>query len=97
MIRIVRLSFKHEHVNDFKQLFEERKLRIKNFEGCSLLELWQDHHIPSVFYTYSIWQDEDHLEDYRLSAFFEDTWFTVKQWFLEKPMAFSADKLMEVC
>ena len=42
MIRIVRLHFKNENIEEFKNLFEERKEKIRNFPGCSYLELWQD-------------------------------------------------------
>ncbi|GBL34616.1 hypothetical protein EMGBS15_02110 [Filimonas sp.] len=96
MIRIVKLSFKQEYIEDFKQLFESRKERIRSFEGCTYLELWQDHDDPSIFFTYSLWNDEIHLENYRISTLFQDTWTTVKQWFSDKPIAFSADKLMVV-
>lgn len=92
MIRVVRLSFKPEHIDDFLNLFEERKERIRNFEGCTYLELWQDHSNQGVFYTYSHWNHEDHLESYRVSALFKDTWSIVKQWFNQKPEAFSANK-----
>jgi hypothetical protein len=96
MIRVVKLSFKPTHSNDFNELFEERKERIKSFEGCTYLELWQDHNELGVFYTYSIWDDERHLEEYRMSALFQETWAIIKPWFSQKPMAFSADKRMIV-
>lgn len=93
MIRIVKMTFKEEHVDDFKVLFEERKERIRHFEGCTYLELWNDKKQPNIFYTYSIWKDESNLEHYRVSDLFQDTWSTVKMWFSEKPEAFSAHKL----
>jgi hypothetical protein len=96
MIRIVRLSFETEHIENFKSLFEERKLKIRQFEGCSSLDLWQDKSQPGVFYTYSIWQQEHDLEAYRQSALFQDTWSQVKRWFKEPPQAFSADKLLSI-
>jgi hypothetical protein len=54
MIRVVKLSFKPAHSNDFNELFEDRKEQIKSFQGCTYLELWQDHNELGVFYTYSI-------------------------------------------
>ncbi len=96
MIRVVKLSFKPEHINDFKLFFEGRKERIKSFRGCTYLELWQDHNDSGIFYTYSIWNDQKHLEEYRISELFQDTWAIVKPWFSQKPMAFSADKMMVV-
>ncbi len=94
MIRIVKLSFKEEYIENFLFLFEERKQRIRNFEGCNYLELWQDKSEKGVFYTYSIWQDASDLENYRISDLFQDTWTHVKQWFNHPPKAFSADKIM---
>ena len=96
MIRIVKMTFKEEHVADFNALFEARKDRIRHFPGCTYLELWKDQKDPTVYYTYSIWQDESNLEEYRVSDLFQDTWSTVKQWFREKPHAFSASKLMSI-
>lgn len=96
MIRIVKLSFETEHIEKFKLLFEERKLLIRNFNGCTHLELWQDKKEAGTFYTYSIWQEEANLEDYRVSALFQDTWTQVKQWFSAPPQAFSADKIMTI-
>jgi quinol monooxygenase YgiN len=96
MIRVVKLSFKPAHSNDFNELFEERKERIKSFQGCTYLELWQDHNEEGVFYTYSIWDDEQKLEAYRMSTFFQETWSIIKPWFSQKPMAFSANKRMIV-
>lgn len=94
MIRIVKMTFKEEHVEDFQKLFEERKERIRHFEGCSYLELWNDKQDRTIFYTYSIWEDASNLEQYRISDLFQDTWSTVKKWFHKKPEAFSADQLI---
>ncbi len=96
MIRIVRMHFKQEHTEDFKQLFESRKMLIRNFEGCSHLELWQDEVDSSIFYTYSIWNHASDLESYRNSALFQDTWRTVKRWFHDSPKAFSANQLIQL-
>ena len=96
MIRIVRLTFKPEHIEAFSNLFNERKERIRGFEGCSLLELWQDKENPGIFYTYSLWDDHSNLDDYRLSAFFRETWSTVKTWFAAEPIAFSAYKIQQL-
>lgn len=96
MIRIVKLSFKEEYIENFLLLFEERKQRIRNFEGCNYLELWQDKSEKGVFYTYSIWQEPSDLENYRISDLFQDTWTQVKQWFSHPPQAFSADKIRSI-
>lgn len=93
MIRIVKMSFRYEHINDFKALFEARRERIRHFAGCTYLELWQDKENPGIFYTYSLWNEAADLEAYRVSDLFQETWSTVKQWFNDTPEAFSADQL----
>jgi hypothetical protein len=49
-----------------------------------------------VFYTYSHWQEPQHLDDYRLSEFFKDTWTTIKPWFNGPAQAFSAQTLQQL-
>ena len=94
MIRIVKLSFKTNHVNDFKTFFELRKSLIRHVDGCTHLALWQDHDDASVFYTYSLWQAPEFLALYRQSDLFKETWAQVKLWFDKPPMAFSADQIL---
>ena len=89
IIRIVKMVFRDDEVEAFKQLFEERKNLIRNFEGCAHLELWQDKTHPSTFFTYSWWDSEEHLNNYRTSHFFDDTWSLTKQKFAAKPEAWS--------
>jgi heme-degrading monooxygenase HmoA len=91
--RIVRMSFREEEVEAFKQLFEERKELIRNFEGCTHLQLWQDKHHPTVFFTYSLWDSEEHLNQYRASHFFDDTWALTKQKFAAKPEAWTVEPI----
>ena len=93
IIRIVKMVFKNEEIESFKQLFNERKHLIRNFEGCTHLELWQDKDLPNTFFTYSWWDTEEHLNNYRNSHFFDDTWTLTKQKFSAKPEAWSVGQL----
>ncbi|MGZ3897455.1 MAG: putative quinol monooxygenase [Flavisolibacter sp.] len=93
IIRIVKMVFREEEVKSFQQLFSERKSLIRDFEGCTHLELWQDTRHPQTFFTYSWWDSEAHLNAYRDSDFFEDTWKLTKQKFAAKPEAWSVQSL----
>jgi heme-degrading monooxygenase HmoA len=93
IIRIVKMIFRKEEIENFKQLFEERKSLIRNFEGCTHLELWQDKANPQLFFTYSWWDTEEHLNAYRASHFFDDTWSLTKQKFIAKPEAWTVEAL----
>jgi len=89
IIRIVKMTFAPEKVNDFLKLFTENKSRIAGFEGCTHLELWNDKENPNVFFTYSHWQDESFLEKYRNSELFNTVWGKTKILFSDKPQAWT--------
>lgn len=92
MIRIVKMRFRTECVEDFKALFEARKEMIRAQEGCTHLQLLRDINDPDVFFTYSFWQAPEYLEQYRNSDFFADTWAKTKALFAEKAAAWSVDQ-----
>ncbi|MGM0635953.1 MAG: putative quinol monooxygenase [Bacteroidota bacterium] len=95
-VRIVKMSFETKEVENFKLLFEEHRKLIRNFEGCQLLELYQDKSNKNVFFTYSYWKSEADLEKYRHSDLFESVWSATKKMFNDKPQAWSVDKLIEM-
>jgi heme-degrading monooxygenase HmoA len=96
IIRIVKMTFRPEEISAFQSLFEERKSMIRDFEGCTHLELWQDKERPEVFFTYSWWDSEEHLENYRRSGFFADTWKLTKEKFAGKAEAWSVEQLHQL-
>ena len=89
--RIVKLTFKEEHISTFSTLFDQVKNNIRAFEGCSHLELWQDVNNPCIFFTYSFWESPSHLETYRHSDLFKTTWKETKVLFNDKPEAWSIE------
>jgi len=96
IVRIVQMIFRDEEVDNFLALFEERKQLIRTFNGCNHLELWQDEHKKNIFFTYSIWDSEAHLDHYRFSDLFKDTWSKTKALFADKPNAWSVSQKMIV-
>lgn len=92
IVRIVQMTFAKEQVPAFVSMFEERKERIRHFDGCRHLELWQDAHNECVFFTYSIWESEQFLNHYRFSEFFKDTWARTKAMFSASPQAWSVNQ-----
>jgi len=91
--RIVKMTFREEEINAFQTFFEERRHLIRSFEGCTHLELWQDKDKPAVFFTYSRWHSVSHLNAYRASAFFADTWTQTKEKFAAKPEAWTVEPI----
>jgi quinol monooxygenase YgiN len=94
IVRIVQMSFQKDKVQEFLALFEERKTLIRNFEGCHHLELWQSAEQDNIFFTYSLWDSEQHLDRYRFSELFKDTWARTKALFEAKPQAWSVVQKM---
>jgi quinol monooxygenase YgiN len=90
--RIVKMSFMPEKVSEFKMLFEQYKLQIAAAEGCFSLRLLQAKE-RNVFFTFSEWQEEKYLEQYRQSALFAEVWSTTKTFFNAKPEAWTSDIL----
>ncbi len=89
IVRIVQMTFRENEIDTFTALFEERRHIIRNFDGCTHLELWQDNTNPSVFFTYSKWESQAALDHYRFSEFFKDTWGRTKALFATQPHAWS--------
>lgn len=91
MIRIVKMTFREEEIENFKSVFASRRDQIASFPGCQGVQLLQDQNDPRVFFTYSTWQGPDELEKYRQSDLFRDTWKATKKLFAEKPAAWSVE------
>jgi len=89
IIRIVKMSFIPEQVDNFVALFNKNKEHIRNFDGCHHLQLLRDIQEPNQFFTYSHWETETHLNNYRNSALFKDIWANTKVKFNQKPEAWS--------
>jgi heme-degrading monooxygenase HmoA len=88
------MKFHLEKVDIFLENFNIHKEKIRNSDGCRLLELYRSKNDASEFFTYSYWESEDHLEAYRNSALFKKVWAETKILFSDKPMAWSVDKMM---
>jgi heme-degrading monooxygenase HmoA len=58
--------------------------------------LYQDKNNPSIFFTYSFWETEQDLENYRQSALFDDVWTFTKKLFNDKPEAWSVNKVISL-
>jgi heme-degrading monooxygenase HmoA len=96
IIRIVRMHFTEEGVEEFLQIFNENKNAIRNFPGCTHLELLKETGIDNTYTTLSHWNDPQDLENYRRSELFSKVWGRVKTLFAERSQAFSLEKFIDV-
>jgi len=89
--RIVKLTFKEEHISKFKDIWNQSRAKIAGFEGCHFVEMLQSKHSDNICFTYSIWDSEDALNYYRHSELFKNTWAKTKVLFDDKPEAWSTE------
>lgn len=89
--RIVKLTFQEDKIEDFKQIFLDSKEKIVNMEGCHSVDLLQHKNQPNIFFTYSFWNSEADLNNYRHSELFGKTWKKTKALFSDKPEAWSTE------
>jgi len=95
-VRIVKMSFAKENIEQFQARFETVKQQIRNYEGCQFLELYRDKHNTNIFFTYSYWNTEEDLNNYRHSDLFKGVWSQTKPLFNAKPEAWSVDKIVSL-
>lgn len=89
IIRLVKMEFKSNEIEQFCTIFEDIKPMIEKMEGCLQVNLHQDALHPEIFFTISHWENETDLNHYRDSEFFIDTWKKVKLLFVKKAEAWS--------
>lgn len=89
LIRIVKMEFKKEEIGSFKRLFSSNKEKIRAQPGCHGLKLLEEQNGSGTFFTYSLWESEDHLNNYRNSDLFREVWKNTKAMFADRAKAWS--------
>lgn len=89
LTRIVKLTFETDKLPEFLAHFETIKWKVAKFPGCLGMRMHQDVSRPEIVFTYSLWDNEEALENYRTSAIFQELWPKIKPWFAERPEAWS--------
>jgi heme oxygenase (mycobilin-producing) len=96
LVRIVRMHFTEKGVAEFLEIFDAHKSAIRNFQGCSHLQLLKDATDPNCYTTLSHWDNPESLESYRNSELFGNVWSRVKPLFSKRTEAFSLEKFIEL-
>lgn len=87
--RIVKMEFRADKTEEFKLIFKNSCSKIKARKGCRHVELLQDVKNPCLFFTFSIWDDEEDLNAYRDSELFAGVWAATKALFSARPEAWT--------
>lgn len=91
--RIVKMTFKENLIEQFLEVFEQSKIAIRQFQGCQHLELHRGKDHPTIFFTYSHWESEEALQQYRNSTLFKQTWAKTKVLFDAKAEAWTLEMI----
>jgi quinol monooxygenase YgiN len=94
--RIVKMNFRPEEVENFLTIFHQSKDKIRHMPGCQHLELWNSQSEATIYYTYSIWNSEDDLNNYRDSELFQSVWPATKALFASKAEASTLNVLVKL-
>ena len=95
IVRIVKLSLNPGRRSDFISEFDKVKDQIISFDGCRSTELLIDSPATGIVFTYSLWDSPQHLESYRQSDFFKNTWARVKPMFAAKAEAWTLNRHLQ--
>lgn len=76
----------------FIDLFEKYKAHIAGSKGCCGVKMLRSE---EHFLTYSRWESEAHLNDYRKSAVFGEVWPQTKALFSGQPKAWTCEELSD--
>lgn len=87
------MTFLPDKVDEFMEIFNQSKEKIRGFKGCKHLELLKDSGSASVLFTLSLWDTEEHLNAYRSSELFNTVWVKTTMLFSAKAEAWSLDKI----
>ena len=87
--RIVKLEFQEDKIAEFLAFFDTIKNVVNEFPGCYGMKLYQDIDNPCIIMTYSHWESQKNLNNYRDSEEFGTIWPKIKPWFNNKPEAWS--------
>lgn len=89
IVRVVRLTFTKETINDFNDLYKKHEHDIASQPGCMKVDLVEDTSNPYVRATISKWRDLNSLNSYRDSKLFGVVWPATKALFSAKPQVWT--------
>ena len=89
--RIVKLEFREDKIDEFLSFFDTIKNVVNEFPGCHGMILYHDVNDPTTVMTYSRWDSQESLNQYRNSTEFGKIWPKIKPWFHKKPQAWTLD------
>lgn len=91
--RIVKLTIDPEKINYFFDEIIPYQAKIRQQPGCTYLEFFKDINHNGIIFTYSNWEKEEDLNNYRQTELFDTAWSMAKKLFVGKPEAWSIESV----
>jgi quinol monooxygenase YgiN len=88
------MTFQNDGTAEFLRIFDQYQSRIRGAEGCTSLALLRDTSDARVFFTYSLWEKAEYIDQYRQSEVFGEVWPRVKTLFAEPAQAWSVESIV---
>ncbi|MFT6815405.1 MAG: heme-degrading monooxygenase HmoA [Sphingobacteriales bacterium] len=92
--RVVKLEIKDSSRAEFEGIVAKYKPFIEKSKGCSKLDILQDVNNPTIYFTYSYWNTEEDLDEYRHGSLFKEVWALFKPHFNAKAEAWSLNQIL---
>ena len=94
--RVVKIHFQEDKIQEFLTFFETIKFKVAKQPNCFGMKLLQDKNNPEIVFTYSLWKNEEALNNYRDSELFSnEVWPKIKPWFKEKAQAWTLEEYFD--
>lgn len=92
--RIIRLTLKISH-EEFTEYINKAKDEFDKFEGCEQIEILKDKIGNNVYFIYTIWKSNKHLNKFRKSEFNKKFWNTIVDLSQNRPQVWSVENIFE--
>lgn len=79
--RIVKMSILESEIERYQEIVKPYKSKILSSPGCKDVQIFKDINNKSIVFSYSVWETEQDLENYRKSEMFRKVWNEVKTLF----------------
>lgn len=91
ILRIVKIKIDEVKIDTFKLFMKNlrnEKLRLK---GCLHFDYFHEKKNKNIYYTYTIWENEKHLNQYKKSELFKKVISTLNSLSIEEPRAWTIE------
>ncbi|OFX61669.1 MAG: hypothetical protein A2046_04560 [Bacteroidetes bacterium GWA2_30_7] len=95
IVRIVKMQVNESNKVLFKQTLKDYQPLLKKQKGCMQIDMLNDKKIKDIYYSYTIWDNEENLKKYKNSDFYKELSSKVLPLCEKEPQAWTVDEAFE--